>query len=188
MFQSSSTLGRPTLRDVSNSVQPPQSKSRHKLYSSSASQLLEVSSNSSHQVNVDNVENVHVTSKSSSGLSSVTAGVKNKSKRKVESRKKTTVASRQKKSPSKLHSSRATVTGRRKAKVCGFVAMTQVEKADRELAKQMAEMLGVLGYSETVDSDTTHLVCGQAKRTVNLLKALLRGCWILTKVNLEKRR
>ena len=186
MFQSSSTLGRPTLRDVSNSVQPPQSKSRHKLYSSSASQLLEVSSNSS--LNVDNVENVHVTSKSSSGLSSVTAGVKNKSKRKVESRKKTAVASRQKKSPSKLHSSRATVTGRRKAKVCGFVAMTQVEKADRELAKQMAERLGVLGYSETVDSDTTHLVCGQAKRTVNLLKALLRGCWILTKVNLEKRR
>ena len=80
------------------------------------------------------------------------------------------------------------MTGRRKAKVCGFVAMTQVEKADRELAKQMAEMLGVLGYSETVDSDTTHLVCGQAKRTVNLLKALLRGCWILTKVNLEKRK
>ena len=64
------------------------------------------------------------------------------------------------------------------------MAMTQVEKADHELAKQMAEMLGVLGYSETVDSDTTHLVCGQA----NLLKALLRGCWILTKVNLEKRR
>ena len=46
----------------------------------------------------------------------------------------------------------------------------------------MSRMFGVLGYSELVSSDTTHLVCGQNKRTVNLLKALLRGCWIITKV------
>ena len=61
--------------------------------------------------------------------------------------------------------------------------MAQVEKADRDLAKEMARRFGLLAYSEMVNSETTHLVCGQTKRTINLLKALLRGCWILTKVN-----
>ena len=40
----------------------------------------------------------------------------------------------------------------------------------------------MLGYRSSVTSETTHLVCGQNnKRTINTLKAMLRGCWILSK-------
>ena len=65
-------------------------------------------------------------------------------------------------------------------KVVGNIAMTMVEKEDRSLAQELTKRLGVLGYSKTVTSNTTHLVCGQKKRTINTLKAMLRGCWILS--------
>ena len=45
----------------------------------------------------------------------------------------------------------------------------------------MSARFGVLGYRDHINQETTHLVCGQTKRTVNLLKGLLRGCWILSR-------
>ena len=56
-----------------------------------------------------------------------------------------------------------------------------MEKEDRRLAQQLSQRFGGLGYRGTVTSETTHLVCGQNKRTINTLKAMLRGCWILSR-------
>ena len=86
-----------------------------------------------------NIENVHLTTKSSSSKISVEAGVKDKSKNKTKQRnigrKKNAIESQKKipdfKNPSKLKSS---VVPRRE-KVCGYIAMTLVEKEDRDLAK-----------------------------------------------------
>ena len=61
--------------------------------------------------------------------------------------------------------------------------MLQSREFGDKVALNLARRFGLLAYSEMVNSETTHLVCGQTKRTINLLKALLRGCWILTKVN-----
>ena len=176
-----------TLSDVSNTntVKPTQSK--HRLYPCGSSQMLDETTDNVRVVNVANIENVHLTAAKSQHLVKVKDKSKSKSKVRVTKKKNSGNHSEPgqrsslKVPPAKFQPSGETQAVRRK--VCGNVAMTQVEKADRDLAKEMARRFGLLAYSEMVNSETTHLVCGQTKRTINLLKALLRGCWILTKVN-----
>ena len=53
---------------------------------------------------------------------------------------------------------------------------------DINLVKQLVKKFGSLTFSTNVGSNTSHVVTGEGKRTLNLLKGLLQGCWIVSKV------
>ena len=165
MFQSSVRV----LRDASNSVHPVKSK-RHKLFPSTSSQVLDDTTDNNPPLTIGNIENVHLTERKNCKK---TAAATMTSKSSKNSSTRTRPQVRSERTQSSTRSSQR--------KVLGYIAMTQVEKEDRSLAQELTKRLGVLGYSKTVTSNTTHLVCGQKKRTINTLKAMLRGCWILSK-------
>ena len=190
LFQSSVKV----LRDVSNSVQPVKSK-RHRLLSTSSQRLDETTDNN-RPAPIGIIENVHLTGKKNCKKTSTTASLtrwrnsvveKVQTKRKVRSKptQRTAAAMSSRRSdnePQPQHNSKSQSSvepGKRK--VVGYIAMTQMEKEDRRLAQELSMRYGVLGYRSDVSSETTHLVCGQSKRTINTLKAMLRGCWILTR-------
>ena len=52
------------------------------------------------------------------------------------------------------------------------------------LVKQLVKKLGSLTFATSVGPNTSHVVTGEGKRTLNLLKGLLQGCWIVSKVKL----
>ena len=66
------------------------------------------------------------------------------------------------------------------------IVCTSCHRDDINLVKQLVKMFGVFTFSTSVTSNTSHVVSGEGKRTLNLLKGLLQGCWIVTKVILEK--
>lgn len=41
--------------------------------------------------------------------------------------------------------------------------------------------LGGFDIEKTVTLTTTHIVCGDEKRTLNLMKGIAYGCWVLNK-------
>ena len=47
--------------------------------------------------------------------------------------------------------------------------------------KDLIKRYGVLGFHGTISEKTTHVVCGANKRTINLVKGMVLGCWILSK-------
>ena len=125
------------LKDVSNSVQPAKSK-RHRLFPSSSSQVLDVTTDNIRPAPIGNIENVHLTgrkncqktSKSSSLTETRSVVEKVPTKRKVRSRptQKPAVSTRrsdnefqQPQQPSRSQSSLE--SGQRK--VVGYIAMTQ---------------------------------------------------------------
>ena len=65
------------------------------------------------------------------------------------------------------------------------IVCTSCHKDDINLVKQLVKMFGTFSFSTTVTSNTSHVVSGEGKRTLNLLKGLLQGCWIVTKVSLR---
>ncbi len=53
---------------------------------------------------------------------------------------------------------------------------------DQNLAQEMVKRLpGKAKVALQVGPSTTHVICGEEKRTLNMLKAILRGCWILSR-------
>merc|ERR1719318_1482858 len=61
------------------------------------------------------------------------------------------------------------------------IVCTSCHKDDINLVKQLVKMFGLFSFSTSVTSSTSHVVSGEGKRTLNLLKGLLQGCWIVTK-------
>jgi len=61
------------------------------------------------------------------------------------------------------------------------IVCTSCHKDDINLVKQLVKMYGTFSFSTTVTPNTSHVVSGEGKRTLNLLKGLLQGCWIVTK-------
>lgn len=51
---------------------------------------------------------------------------------------------------------------------------------DRETVLAVIRKLGGFEVSKTVKETTTHLVCGAARRTVNVLAGTVKGCWLLS--------
>lgn len=45
----------------------------------------------------------------------------------------------------------------------------------------MVKKLGGFIIAENVNETTTHLVCGEPRRTLNVLRCLARGIWLVTK-------
>ena len=54
---------------------------------------------------------------------------------------------------------------------------------DINLVKQLVKKFATLTFAANVGPNTSHVVTGEGKRTLNLLKGLLQGCWIVSKVN-----
>ena len=50
----------------------------------------------------------------------------------------------------------------------------------RETVLAVVEQLGGYKVQREVDTDTTHVVSAGKRRTVNVLKAILSGCWLLS--------
>merc|ERR1712096_88279 len=61
------------------------------------------------------------------------------------------------------------------------IVCTSCHRDDINLVKQLVKMYGTYSFSTSVSSNTSHVVSGEGKRTLNLLKGLLQGCWIVTK-------
>lgn len=67
----------------------------------------------------------------------------------------------------------------KKTKKISSIVCTRLHKPEVEVFQQIVKKLGGFFVEDEVSNSTTHLVAGEPKRTVNLLRALARGCWIL---------
>ncbi|KAF5278269.1 hypothetical protein FQR65_LT15711 [Abscondita terminalis] len=61
------------------------------------------------------------------------------------------------------------------------IVCTRMHKPEAQRFLDAVRKLGKFFVENDVTEKTTHLVVGECKRTVNLLKAISRGCWILRK-------
>lgn len=183
-------MTRSPLKDVSNKAR------KHKLFK--ASQFLELEETFDQSQPVLIIENVHAKKKSAPGKSHDTASVKKskgRSSKKVvkgaeetvnqtkPKSKKTSPKNRRKTSfdfqPPTVSSSQLSSQGRSKLEC--YLALTSCEKEDKDLARQLVKQMGVFGYHDTINEKTTHIISGSNKRTINLVKGMVRGCWIVRK-------
>ncbi|GLV42602.1 Microcephalin [Carabus blaptoides fortunei] len=63
-------------------------------------------------------------------------------------------------------------------KLCSIVC-TRLHKGDVQVFQQIVKKLGGFVIEDEVTERTTHLVAGAASRTINMLRAIARGCWII---------
>lgn len=68
---------------------------------------------------------------------------------------------------------------KRKRKSHGL-AMTSMHFGDQELVEFAVKELGLFSIQENVSALTSHVIAGNGRRTLNVLKAISRGCWILS--------
>lgn len=61
------------------------------------------------------------------------------------------------------------------------IVCTRLHREEVENFTQVVRKLGYFFVEDEVTHKTTHLVVGESKRTINLLRAIARGCWIVTK-------
>ncbi|XP_014237526.1 MATH and LRR domain-containing protein PFE0570w isoform X1 [Trichogramma pretiosum] len=60
-----------------------------------------------------------------------------------------------------------------------IIVMTGLPKEDKDLIKSVVKALGLAVLELNVTSRTTHVI-SSGDRTINLLKGILRGCWLLS--------
>ncbi|XP_057672670.1 uncharacterized protein LOC130904119 [Diorhabda carinulata] len=61
------------------------------------------------------------------------------------------------------------------------IVCTKMHKSEVQIFLQIVKKIGGFDVEDEVSEKTTHLVAGEPKRTINMLKALAMGCWILKK-------
>lgn len=62
------------------------------------------------------------------------------------------------------------------------LVLTSCSLDDQDLALKATKLLpGKAKIGLHVKYSTTHVICGEERRTLNMLRAILRGCWILNK-------
>ncbi|KAK7491990.1 hypothetical protein BaRGS_00016836, partial [Batillaria attramentaria] len=66
------------------------------------------------------------------------------------------------------------------------IVMTSLHRPEQELVISVVRRLGGFILEDNVSSHTTHLICGKQRRTLNVLHAIARGCWVLSKEWLER--
>ena len=52
--------------------------------------------------------------------------------------------------------------------------------SEQDTVRAVVQKFGNFEYIHDVGSTTSHLVCGGNRRTLNVLRALARGCWIVS--------
>ncbi|XP_034255908.1 uncharacterized protein LOC117653955 isoform X2 [Thrips palmi] len=65
-----------------------------------------------------------------------------------------------------------------KAKIPTMVC-TFMHRREIDVVAAVIKQLGGWILEPTVSSRTTHVVCGESKRTINLLRGIAHGCWII---------
>ncbi|CAB4000531.1 Hypothetical predicted protein [Paramuricea clavata] len=71
-------------------------------------------------------------------------------------------------------------SNKKRKRASKFLVMTSLEKSMRETVVAVVDQLGGYEIRKEVDHDTTHVVSAGKRRTVNVLKAILSGCWLLS--------
>lgn len=87
----------------------------------------------------------------------------------------------EKKKTSKVFKSRRKIDLYAKCDALPSLVSTSLHTIENKSLKELIERMGGFVFKANVVSDTTHLVSGETRRTVNLLKAIARGCWIVKK-------
>lgn len=59
------------------------------------------------------------------------------------------------------------------------IVCTRFHNTEVQVFQQIVKKLGVFFVEDEVSDKTTHLVAAESRRTVNLLRAMARGCWVL---------
>ena len=189
------SVARSPLKDVSNKTR------KHKLFKASQCLELEDTFDQSQPSRVEHIENVHITAKKKTkpkkGPEEGTLTAKKGKSLKVaveengtvdKSNLKSKKAPKRRKTsfdfqPPKLSStaSHSQLSSQGRSKIESFLALTSCDKEDKDLARQLVKQMGVFGYHDTITEKTTHIVVGTSKRTINLVKGMIRGCWIVSK-------
>ncbi|XP_076368116.1 microcephalin [Tachypleus tridentatus] len=60
------------------------------------------------------------------------------------------------------------------------LVMTSVKLSDQEAIYAIVMKLGGFVIRSNVEKDTSHIICGEPRRTINILFGLAQGCWILS--------
>uniref|UniRef100_A0AAR5QKM3 BRCT domain-containing protein n=1 Tax=Dendroctonus ponderosae TaxID=77166 RepID=A0AAR5QKM3_DENPD len=60
------------------------------------------------------------------------------------------------------------------------IVCTKLHKSQVQVFAEIVKKLGRFTIENDVSDKTTHLIAGESKRTVNMLRAVTRGCWVLT--------
>jgi len=71
--------------------------------------------------------------------------------------------------------------GRRAKVTLPNIVCTSTHRDDSAMVKDLVRKFGQFTFSSSVTASTTHVISGEGKRTLNLLKGLMQGCWLLTK-------
>ena len=209
-LQLSSTERRSPLKDLSNATCSKPAKSRHKLFPQKQSQVLDETFDDTQSSKIGYIENVHITAKKQVPVKAKVKEKSINSKQSIKAvpsvkvtvepvtstraRRSTCKATDRRKSSfdflpppkfSQSSSSNSSVTSQLStkggSKLVGYIALTSCDKEDKQLVKQLVKRFGSFGFHETISEKTTHVVCGDARRTINLVKGLVRGCWIISK-------
>ncbi|XP_052256971.1 uncharacterized protein LOC127862060 [Dreissena polymorpha] len=61
------------------------------------------------------------------------------------------------------------------------IVMTSLHSHEQDVVISVVKKLGGFVISENVNETTTHVICGQPRRTLNVLQCLARGIWLVTK-------
>lgn len=59
------------------------------------------------------------------------------------------------------------------------IVCTRYHSTEVQVFQQIVKKLGVFFVEDEVTDKTTHLVAAESRRTINLLRAIARGCWVL---------
>eukprot|EP00118_Oscarella_pearsei_P026835 m.310502 g.310502 ORF g.310502 m.310502 type:complete len:585 (+) comp52066_c0_seq1:51-1805(+) len=65
-------------------------------------------------------------------------------------------------------------------KVKQSLTVTSLTHNERDIAESVVSKLGGFQLVNEVRSSTTHVICGKARRTINVLKGIAQGCWLLS--------
>ncbi|KAH9498485.1 hypothetical protein Btru_007630 [Bulinus truncatus] len=61
------------------------------------------------------------------------------------------------------------------------LVMTSLHRNEQDIVCSVVKKFGIFRMTNYVQPCTTHVVCGDARRTLNILRAIARGCWVLRK-------
>ncbi|XP_054275600.1 uncharacterized protein LOC128994826 [Macrosteles quadrilineatus] len=64
-------------------------------------------------------------------------------------------------------------------KITPTIVCTSLSRSDEAVVKSIVAQLGTFAVEAAVSERTTHVVTPSPRRTINLLKAIARGCWVL---------
>ncbi|KAL4236314.1 BRCA1 associated RING domain 1 [Mactra antiquata] len=70
----------------------------------------------------------------------------------------------------------------RSGKLCRpSIVMTSLHSCEQDVVISVVKKLGGFVIAENVNETTTHVICGEPRRTLNVIRCMARGAWLLSK-------